>query len=159
MSPKTSIIGLGNPLRRDDAIGILVVRALRDHYRRSACDYLDFGTASFDLLHRFQSYDRLLLIDAIKAPGIEPGGLVIKDVENFHYQTNLLPASTHELDLTALFEMAKSLGAQPVIYVAGIQAADLSFQEGLTAALEVRFDAIVREVAEFIDKELIGQKE
>jgi hypothetical protein len=40
--------------------------------------------------------------------------------------------------------------------VAGIQIADISFREGLTAALEARFDAIVKAIAEFIDKELIG---
>lgn len=141
-------------MRRDDAIGILVLRALCDRYRRPGCDYLDFGTASFDLIHRFQSYEKIILIDGINAPGRAPGDLIIRDLENFRYQTNLLPASSHELDLSVLFELVKSLGMCPRVHVAGIQAGDVSFGEGLTGALEARFEAIVKEVADFIEHNL-----
>lgn len=154
MSPKAAVIGLGNPIRKDDAIGILALRVLQDKHRHPGRDYLDFGTASFDLLHRFQSYEKVLLIDGIKAPGLAPGELVVRHVDEFEYQTNLLPASSHELDLTALFELAKSLGSQTQVFVAGIQVEDVSYGEGLSRALDGRFDEIVEKIAEFIEKNL-----
>ena len=64
---RKAVIGLGNTLRRDDGIGIIILESLLNVSKKEGTDYLNFGTASFDLVHRMRDYDEVLLIDAINA--------------------------------------------------------------------------------------------
>ncbi|MFA5117574.1 MAG: hydrogenase maturation protease [Candidatus Omnitrophota bacterium] len=150
MSKKRAVIGLGNTLRRDDGIGILVLESLLALYKRRHIDYLDFGTASFDLLFKLQGYDEVLLIDAIDA-GLAPGELSIFDLSRMRADKLQGAISSHELNLKSIFELARKFKVKAKIYIAGIQARDVSHGEGLTQALAERKEAIVKEVSEFID--------
>ena len=60
MSKKIAVIGLGNTLRKDDGIGIIVLEALLKSSQHPQIDYLNFGIASFDLVHRMEKYERIL---------------------------------------------------------------------------------------------------
>ena len=64
---KIAVIGLGNTLRKDDGIGIIVLEALLKSLKHPQIDYLNFGIASFDLIHRLERYAIVLLIDGIDA--------------------------------------------------------------------------------------------
>ena len=153
MSEARAVIGLGNTLRRDDGIGILVLEELKRRDALCGCESLDFGTASFDLIHRFRHYQTILLIDGINAPGLAPGALVIKPVDQLSC-TSKLAGSSHELNLKDLFELSRTLGMDTRIYLAGIQVQDVSFQEGLTPQLKEQFKHIVDEIAMFIKDNL-----
>ncbi len=148
---KIAVIGIGNTLRRDDGIGIVILESLLKFYKKEGVDYLNFGTASFDLIHRMRNYNTVLLIDAINAslPAGEVRFFELKDVE---YNVKESPISTHELNLTGLFELSKTLKLKTKkIHVAGIQVEDLSWDEGLSDSLEKRKDGIVKQVSMFID--------
>ncbi len=80
MFKRIAVIGLGNSLRRDDGIGIIILECLLNHYKQQGIDYLNFGIASFDLMHRLQDYDLALLIDGISA-GLPAGELKIFDLK------------------------------------------------------------------------------
>jgi hydrogenase maturation protease len=155
LSKKKAVIGLGNTLRRDDGIGILVLESLLALYKRRHIDYLDFGTASFDLLFKLQEYEEVLLIDAIDA-GLAPGELSIFDLRRM--RADKLPGiiSSHELNLKSIFELARKFKIKAKIYIAGIQAQDVAMGEGLSPALADRKEAIVSEISEFIDKKFVN---
>ncbi len=153
MSKRIAVIGIGNILRRDDGIGIGVLESLLKFYKKEGIGYLNFGIASFDLLHQIENYDLVILIDGIKA-GLAVGEVKIFKLQDIEYEHNPAISSTHELDLKSLFELSKNLGLKAKIYVAGIQVADTAYGEGLSAALIKRKEEIVREVSVFIDKEL-----
>lgn len=151
MHKKIAIIGIGNTLRRDDGIGIIILESLLKLYKKKALDYLNFGTATFDLMHRMQNYDAVLLIDGIKA-GLPAGELKIFELKNIKCDFKDSATSTHELDLKSILKLSKKLGLKTKIYVAGIQVKDTSYAEGLSAALEKRRGDIVKRISEFIDK-------
>ena len=151
MSKKIAVIGLGNTLRRDDGIGIVILESLLRFYKRNDIDYLNFGTASFDLLHKLKTYDTVLLIDGINA-GLKIGELNISKLEDIDYKLNNFVTSTHEFNLKDIFELSKKLGIKTKIYLAGIQVLDTSFGEGISQTLKRRKEDILKEIITFIEK-------
>jgi len=151
LSRKIAVIGLGNTLRRDDGIGIMILESLLNFYKRKDLDYLNFGSASFDLLHRLKAYDKALLIDGVNA-GLAVGGLLISELKDIEYKLDNFITSTHELNLKSIFELSKNLGIKTKIYVAGIQVGDISFGEGLSRELKSKLEDIIKEIAAFVDE-------
>ena len=154
MSKKIAVIGLGNTLRRDDGIGIIILESLLNFYQKKGVDYLNFGSASFDLLHRLKSYDVVLLIDGVNA-GLEAGELLISELKDIEYKLDNLITSTHELNLKSIFQVSKNLGIKTKIYVAGIQIEDTSFGEGLSESLNNKLEEIQQNIKTFIDEKFI----
>ena len=150
MPNKIAVIGLGNTLRRDDAIGILVLGSLLDRCKREKVDYLDYGIASFDLLHRIKDYEKVLLIDGIEA-SLPYGELKIFRLFEAEYKIKGSITSSHELGLKDLFELCKNFKIKTEIYVAGIQVKDVLFGEGLSDEIKEALPEISRKVDEFID--------
>ena len=151
MSNKIAIIGIGNTLRRDDGIGIIILESLLKLYKRQDIDYFNFGSASFDLLHRIKNYHSVLLIDGINA-GFHPAELKISELKNIDYKLDNSLISTHELNLKSIFEFSKKLDIKTKIYLAGIQVEDTSFKEGISETLEQKKEDILKEIVKFIDK-------
>jgi len=153
LSNKRAIISLGNTLRRDDGIGIIVLKSLLKFYRQEGIDYLDFGSASFDLINRIRNYDTVLLIDGINA-GLSVGEVKIFELTEIEYNSNVSFTSTHEFNLKNIFELVKNLGLKTKIYVAGIQVEDTSYGEGLSEVLKNKEKDIVKKISTFINKVL-----
>lgn len=154
MSKKIAVIGLGNTLRRDDGIGIIILESLLSSYRRESLEYLNFGTASFDLIHRLDNYKKVLLIDAINAH-LNPGELRIFELNKIKFSLKDAPTSSHELNLQDIFRLYKQFGIKAKVYVAGIQVKDVSFEEGLTAPVKKEVKKITEEIDNFIATTLI----
>lgn len=153
MSKKIAVIGLGNTLRRDDGIGIAVLESLLTSYKREGIDYLNFGIASFDLLHKIKDYRAVLLIDAIDA-GLACAELRLFALDKIEYNLKNPPTSSHELDLRTIFELYKKLNLKTKVYIAGIQAKDVSFGQGLSKPLKNRQKELAEKISIFIDKKL-----
>ncbi len=154
LSKKIAVIGLGNTLRRDDGIGIIILESLFNSFRKEGVDYLNFGIASFDLVHRMEAYELILLIDGIDA-GLNPGGFKIFELKDIAYAIKSPALSTHEFDLKSLFELYKRFELKSKIYVAGIQVQDVSFGDSLSQPLKDRLDQIPQEISRFINKVLL----
>ena len=158
-SDKTAVIGIGNPLRKDDGIGIVVLDRLREHQVKTRCsaslqnryDYLDFGTSAIDLVNKLSGYKKALLIDGINAC-LKPGELKIfdlKDIEVQNFKETL--SSTHQIDLGQLLSLAKNLKLDTDIHVAGIQVEDTSFGLSLSICLLDNIGTYVDRIIEFLD--------
>ena len=151
MSKKIAVIGIGNTLRRDDGIGVIVLESLLKFHKREGIDYLNFAIATFDLLHRMKSYDAVLLVDGINA-GKAAGEVKIFEIKDIEYNLKNSATSTHELNLKDMFELFGNLGLKTKIYVAGIQVEDTSYAEGLSSALKDKKEDIIKKISAFIDK-------
>jgi len=151
LSKKIAVIGFGNTLRRDDGIGIVILESLLKIYKRKDMDYLNCGSASFDLLNRFKNYDKVLIIDGINA-GLRIGELKIGKVKDLDNKLVESIISTHTLSLKSVLDLSKELGIKANIYLAGIQVKDISFGEGLTETLNQKKNDIIEEIIRFIKK-------
>jgi hydrogenase maturation protease len=71
---KTAILGFGNPVRSDDAIGVYVVNALQEQLRqREDISIFDMGTSAFEVLFKLKGHQRIIIVDAVINSG-EPDG-------------------------------------------------------------------------------------
>lgn len=154
MAEKIAVIGLGNTLRRDDGIGIVILEALIKGCRREGVEYLNFGVSSFDLVHRLRDYEKSLLIDGIEG-SLAPGELKIFKLEDIKYNINNSAISTHEFDLRNIFELCQRLGVKAEIYVAGIQVKDILFGSNLSQPIKDNLRLYITEISDFIDKNLL----
>jgi len=149
LSKKIAVIGLGNSLRRDDGIGVTILESLLNDYKRPGIDYLNFGVASFDLVHRLGNYDAALLIDGISS-GLPAGELKIFSLDEASFVKEDSAVSSHELNLKDIFRLTADLGIKAKIYVAGIQAQDTGFGEPLSAPLKEKLEEITKQIDNFI---------
>jgi len=75
---KTAIMGFGNPVRSDDALGIYVIDQLRAKLEDNEnISIFDMGTAAFEVLFGLRGHDRIILVDAVLNSD-EPVGTLFK---------------------------------------------------------------------------------
>ena len=75
---KTAILGFGNPVRSDDAIGCYVIEKLKEKLSgHNEVSLIDMGTSSFEVLFQLQGHNRLILVDGTINSG-EPVGTIYK---------------------------------------------------------------------------------
>ncbi|MEO8860863.1 MAG: hydrogenase maturation protease [Ginsengibacter sp.] len=71
---KTAILGFGNPVRSDDAIGVYVVNELQKLLKnREDISVFDMGTSAFETLFKLKGNHRIIIIDGVINSG-EPDG-------------------------------------------------------------------------------------
>lgn len=134
------LIGIGNPLRRDDGAGLVAARWLRERLRHEraalAIDHAECTGELTVLLELWAGREQVLVFDAASATALSPGSVLRLDGCR-----DALPApparSTHALGLAQVVELGRALGALPErLTVYAIGAADFGHGEGLSAEVE-----------------------
>jgi hydrogenase maturation protease len=74
---KTAILGFGNPVRSDDAIGCEVIRLLKEKLEPvpDELTIVDMGTSAFEVLFQLKGHKRILLVDGVINSDHEDGSL------------------------------------------------------------------------------------
>jgi hydrogenase maturation protease len=71
---KTAILGFGNPVRSDDAIGVYVITELQKKLQsRDEISVVDMGTSAFETLFKLKDHQRIIIVDGVINSG-EPDG-------------------------------------------------------------------------------------
>ena len=129
------MIGIGNPLCRDDGIGIHVIAEMRDSGKYPEISIIDGGSAPdlFSLLDA--DCGKLIIVDALRGGG-RPGEIYRLKLgqENVADET---PASLHGMGILDGLKLMKQLGRYPPsVIIIGIEPADVSYGLGLSPAIE-----------------------
>ncbi len=75
---KIAIMGFGNPVRSDDAIGIYVVEQLKEKIKDvENVSIFDMGTSAFEVLFGLKGHQKIILIDGVINTN-EPVGTLYK---------------------------------------------------------------------------------
>ena len=125
------ILALGNLLRRDEGIGVHILRALREHVPENI-EMVDGGTGGLELLSFLESKKRLIILDAVNAD-VKPGEVIEWRTEEVPiYTTGKL--SLHQMSFAEVLYWAHLTGGLPEeIVVIGIQPDSLEWGTELTA--------------------------
>ena len=147
---KTLVLGLGNPLLGDDAIGLKVAAIVRE--RLSARDDVEVHeeeAGGLRLMERLSGYDRAILVDAIVSDGV-PGEIRLLNPDEVPTQRT---AIAHGIDLPGALALGRSLGLPmpAAVRVVAIEAASvLEFRHDMTpavaAAVEPAVSAVLAEI-------------
>lgn len=140
--PRIVVLGLGNLMRTDDAVGMLAVEQLRADARLPvSVSLVDGGTLGLDLLHPLEGATHLLALDAIDT-GAAPGTLLRFAGEAI----GDLPVakSVHLLGFSDLIGALRLTGNAPVeIVVLGVQPEATGWGTQLTPGVESALQRLI----------------
>jgi hydrogenase maturation protease len=121
------VLGIGNPLRRDDGIGLHVVRRLRKEGLPPGVGVAELSGGWTALLDRLGGCDRLIVVDAADV-GLPAGSVVELDPAAIRSGAKSSLAGGHFLDLGETLALAETVGLPrpSSVRVVGIQVADTS---------------------------------
>jgi len=126
MAARTILIGLGNPIMSDDAIGIRVAEEVLRLVPGLEGDLSASG--GFDVLDCVIGYDRAVIIDAMVTGKFPPGTVRRVDVDP-GLQTQRTVYS-HGMNFLRAIEVGRVTGAEKVGDIAGRIARDLQGGSG-----------------------------
>jgi hydrogenase maturation protease len=150
-----AVLGLGNRIQGDEALGALVIEllerpdtpltGLRD---RSCVELIDGGTVGLALLPLIEDLDGLVVVDLIDG-GKEPGTL--QDLDGLLLLRRDIVMGVHDLGATELLATLQLMGAMPRrVRVVGIQPMRISLGTQLTAEVEATVPALVETVVGYL---------
>jgi len=143
---KTLVLGLGNPLLGDDAIGLLVAGRVRERLLgRDDVDVQEDEAGGLRLMERLTGYERAIVVDAIVSGGT-PGTIRCLEAGELPTQRT---AIAHGIDLPRALELGRALGlAMPArVRVVAIEAASvLEFRHDMTPAVAAALEPAVAAV-------------
>ena len=152
---KTLILGLGNPLLKDDSIGLRVAQELRA--KINDAPEVEIGEdywGGLRLMERMIGFDRAIIIDAI-CTGADPGTIHLLSPDDIPTQRS---ASAHDVNLPTALEFGRQAGAKlPTsedIILIGVEAADVqTFDETLSPEVENAFPMVLEVVLSELNRE------
>jgi hydrogenase maturation protease len=118
--PRILVLGVGNPLMRDDGIGPRVVEMLRAGYAfPDDVDVVDAGTMSYMILDLLRDIDHLVVIDAVDGTEHPPGTVMVLSPEDI--APNQVKHSMHDIALVDVLQAAALIDRAPQTVAIGVQ--------------------------------------
>jgi hydrogenase maturation protease len=155
---RTLILGIGNPILTDDAVGLRVAGEIE---RLSLPDVhvIETSLAGTSILDFVAGYEKLVIIDSIKTGKGAPGTLYKLALEDITSPTS--PSYSHGINILTAIKLGRKLGYEipSVIEIYAVEVEDnTTFSEQCTLAVETRILDIAREIAESVRKENLESK-
>lgn len=117
------VLGVGNILYKDEAIGVKTVLALQEAYEfPENVSLLDGGTLGLGLMKTLMACDLAIIIDAVKS-GHEPGTLYRLEGDDLRKSMSFSD-SMHQTDLVDTLIFCDLAGARPDCIVLGMEPLD-----------------------------------
>jgi len=149
---RTIVVGIGNPLLGDDAVGIHVVRALMEANKDQDVVIEEAYTGGMNLLDLIMGYDRAILVDSISIPEKEVGDVLVLDPRKMGSSHSTNP---HDVSFTEALELAQRMGAEGIPGEIALVAVNIEPSFDFSATLSPGVKGAVHTVLERV-KGLIG---
>lgn len=146
------VLGVGNVLMQDEALGVRVVEELGRRFRFPAdVELVDGGTSGIELLSYIRDRDYLIVIDAVKS-GNPPGTVVKIEGEDVpaKFMTKISPHQLGISDLLATATISGNLPGRIVLYGIEPKSVDLGLglSEEVRKSLERLIEIVLAELRE-----------
>jgi hydrogenase maturation protease len=146
-SGKSVIVGVGNPMLSDDAVGLVAGRRIYERVTDPNLDFLEAAVGGFELAEMLVGYDRVLIIDAVQTDGGRVGECYVFDLPPA--TASEWPAASHRIGLAKGLALARTLGMDVPkhVRVYAIEAKDVStFSTELTDSVQAALPGIVEDI-------------
>jgi len=148
----TVVLGLGNPVRFDDAVGLRVAEALERLLAEApipGVQVFNSTRAGFELIDLLAGADHAILVDCLEVPDAVPGRVRRLTLDDVAGAARLVGA--HDITVGAAFELARASGiAMPAtVEIIGVEAGDtMRIEEGLSPEVAAAVPRLAREIHE-----------
>ena len=130
----TLLIGLGNPQRGDDGVGIAVVRRVAENATGDV--EVEESDDPASLIDTWSGVERVVVVDAMKSDRLAGTVLILDVTETPLPSDGWATGGTHALGLAAAVELSRALGRLPQrLVVIGVEVDGLTTGTGLTPAV------------------------
>jgi hydrogenase maturation protease len=144
-----AVLGLGNRIQGDEALGAITVECLRRELPPSldgSVALIDGGTVGLGLLPYLEDLDGLIVVDAVDR-GVAPGSLVEIEVDPLRPAPS--PLGVHELGAAELLGALLITGRLPArVRVIGLQPERIALGTELSPALASQLPHLVTRITE-----------
>lgn len=143
------VVGIGNSERRDDGVGLEIIRLLRARKSPLLDDWclVSWPGDPVDLVFFLQDYSHIILIDALYDPRSTPGHVREWDLVREKFLEKPLSLSTHRLSLRFVLDLMVGVGKMPELFhLIGVVAADFGAGNGLSPGVTKSMDQVVHRV-------------
>ena len=134
---KTLILGIGNPVRCDDGVGIRVAQEVSKRVGDPQITVAEACHGGLFILDAVLGYDRVLLIDSIQTKGGTPGEVYRLRPSDLSFARHL--SSPHQVNFITALELGKALDLPMPerIDIIAVEAGEVtSFRERCTREVE-----------------------
>ncbi|MBO8181857.1 MAG: hydrogenase maturation protease [Archaeoglobus sp.] len=149
------VLGIGNILLRDEGVGVRVAEELKNLDLPEDVEVIDGGTLGLSLLNFFESYEKVVIIDAVKG-GKKPGTIYKFDLteylDNISYPFSL--SSMHDIDFVyTMKQIGREFYKLPEkMIVIGIEPEEVEAGLELSDRLKKKIPEVVKLVLEEINE-------
>ena len=139
----TIVVGIGNPMRGDDAVGLEVAERLRSG--GCAAVVVTWQGPDVNLIEVVRGFDQVVVVDAMHS-GAPPGTIrrFIPGVATLPDTSGL--GSTHALGVATVVRLAELLGATATWEFYGIEAGDVALGGPLSPAVAAAAGTLVEQL-------------
>jgi hydrogenase maturation protease len=152
------ILGIGNRILSDDGIGIRLIEDLQDEFKHPLVHFKTACAGGLEIVEMMQNYNDVLIFDAIKTHGGEPGKIYHFTVEDFKETLHI--SSFHDISfLIALQFMKRSgLSVPENIRILAVEILEDSyFSEEFSGEIQEQYETIRNKVRAFVRENLNGK--
>ena len=141
LQPQILVVGVGNPYRHDDGIGIEIIKILKTENNPNLV-ILDGGTDGLSLFDQLFLYERAIIIDAVFMGEIS-GTVKLFSPKEARSQINSDALSTHGFGLAELLKLVEEFAIKTEIKIIGVQPENTDFGEGLSDVVKNKIPHIL----------------
>ncbi len=148
---KTLILGLGNDILSDDAIGPKLVYQLEQELKNHGVIFKTSALGGLEIVEMIRDFSKVLIIDAIRTKDGVPGSVYHFTPDNFNETLHI--SSFHDVSFLTALELAKKVDFESpssieIIAVEIIE--DLEFSNEFSPQISEKYDSIYKEVKQYV---------
>jgi len=134
------IVGVGNPLLGDDAVGLEVAKRLKGVVE---ADVKLCMAGGLELAEMIAEYDLAIIIDAFKGKGI-------KEIDVDDYEESV---ANHDINFPSAYRILGRYVKMPKVRVIGIGVDGIEIKEELSPKIKKMIPEVVKKVKEIMEEE------
>jgi hydrogenase maturation protease len=150
VSGATIVLGLGNPVRYDDAVGLRVAEAVDRLLEAEPLPGVSVATstrAGLELIDLLAGASHAIIVDCLVLPNAVPGRVTRLTLDDVAGSARLVGA--HDVTIATAFRFARAAGVPmpEEVDIYAIEAADVDrIEEGLSPAVASAVDCVAGEI-------------
>ena len=145
--PRSVIVGLGNPILTDDAVGPTVARLIHERLGDPTIHLREAAVGGIDLVELLVGYDRAVIIDAIQTSAGQVGDCYLVDLDQS--QPSRRTGLFHEVGLVEGLEFGRHIGLKlpDPLHVYAVEVLDpFTFGSEMTPQVQEAIPSVVRQI-------------
>jgi len=151
MREGTLVLGIGNPIRFDDAVGLRVAERVRA-LGMPGVTVEEESTSGLEVIDIIMDFRTVIVVDAILTGRNPPGTVTVHRPEDF--DLTVMAGSPHEINIFTAFEMGKRIEPDRMpeeIYLVAIEVWEVgTIDEGMTPEVEEAIPKAIRVVVDLV---------